>query len=409
MNSFTKPPVVSDRAPVDICVVGGAGHIGLPLAVVLASKGQRVLIYDINQEALAMISQGNMPFMERDAEPLLKHALANSALSFTSDPAKVSGVPTIIITIGTPIDEFLNPDLRIIKSCLDDLLPFFSERQRLILRSTVYPGITEWVAKYLSSNGKHVDVSFCPERVVQGHAIKELQTLPQIVSGTTYEAEEASAKLFELIAPSIVRLSPIEAEFAKLFSNAYRYIQFAVANQFYMMTTSAGVDYYRVLEGMRKDYPRMSDTPGAGFAAGPCLFKDTMQLTAFYDNQFSVGYTAVFINEGLPLFIVDNVLKKYNLEQSTIGLLGMAFKADSDDPRASLSYKLKRVLAFRAKTVLTTDPHVKGDPDILPLEEVIARSDIVVLCVPHSAYKDSKPEGKIVVDIWNFWGKAGSA
>ena len=409
MNSFTKPPVVSDRAPVDICVVGGAGHIGLPLAVVLASKGQRVLIYDINQEALAMISQGNMPFMERDAEPLLKQVLANSALSFTSDPAKVSGVPTIIITIGTPIDEFLNPDLRIIKSCLDDLLPFFSERQRLILRSTVYPGITEWVAKYLSSNGKHVDVSFCPERVVQGHAIKELQTLPQIVSGTTYEAEEASAKLFELIAPSIVRLSPIEAEFAKLFSNAYRYIQFAVANQFYMMTTSAGVDYYRVLEGMRKDYPRMSDTPGAGFAAGPCLFKDTMQLTAFYDNQFSVGYTAVFINEGLPLFIVDNVLKKYNLEQSTIGLLGMAFKADSDDPRASLSYKLKRVLAFRAKTVLTTDPHVKGDPDILPLEEVIARSDIVVLCVPHSAYKDSKPEGKIVVDIWNFWGKAGSA
>lgn len=391
----------------DICVVGGAGHVGLPLSIVFGIKGQRVLIYDTDRKALAMVGEGKMPFMEEGTEPLLKELLAKGVLSLTSKPAELAGVPTIIITIGTPIDEFLNPTLRIVRSCVDDLLPFLSDGQLLILRSTVYPGTTERIAKDLLFRCKHVKVSFCPERIVQGRAIEELQTLPQIVSGTTPEAEEAAAKVFGLIAPSIVRLSPTEAEFAKLFSNAYRYIQFATSNQFYMIATSAGANYYRVLEGMKKDYPRLGDIPRAGFTAGPCLFKDTMQLTAFSDHQFSFGYAAMLINEGLPLFVVDQILRKHDLEQMIVGLLGMAFKADIDDTRSSLSYKLKKVLVFRAKAVLTTDPYVKGDPDILPLEEVVARSDILILCVPHSVYRELNLDGKIVVDIWNFWAKGG--
>jgi UDP-N-acetyl-D-mannosaminuronic acid dehydrogenase len=247
-------------------------------------------------------------------------------------------------------------------------------------------------------------VAFCPERIVQGFAIQELQTLPQIISGTSPKAVRRAEEVFSLVAPELVRLAPLEAEFAKLFCNAYRYIQFAISNQFFMIANSAGLDYYRILDGMKKSYVRMQDLPRAGFAAGPCLFKDTMQLATSYNNEFSLGSAAMLINEGLPLYLVEQIARSYDLQNLTVGLLGMAFKADSDDSRASLSYKLKKVLLFRAKKVLTSDPHVKGDPDIIPAEEVIERSDILILCTPHAEYKNIDTHGKRVFDIWNCFG-----
>jgi UDP-N-acetyl-D-mannosaminuronic acid dehydrogenase len=202
-----------------------------------------------------------------------------------------------------------------------------------------------------------------------------------------------------------VRLKPVEAELVKLFNNAYRYIQFAVANQFYLIANTAGVDYYRVLDGMRRNYPR-GEMPGAGFAAGPCLFKDTMQLAAFYRNQFSLGFAAMLVNEGMPQFIVDQIATKHRLQEITVGLLGMAFKANIDDPRSSLSYKLKKLLAMKAGRVLTTDPFVQGDHDLVPLETVLAESDVLVLCTPHKVYQDLDLGTRPVFDIWNFWDRA---
>ncbi len=397
--------VGAGNAKVDICVVGGAGHVGLPLALVFASKGLRVLIYDINENTLETIHQGIVPFMEHGAEPLLKQALERDLLYLSSDPADIAKAATVIITIGTPVDEFLNPVLKLIRDCMDDLLPYLSSGQLIILRSTVYPGTTDWLHKYFQSNGKDVKLAFCPERVVQGHSIEELQHLPQIISGTTPQAEQDAAELFELIAPEVVRLTPMEAEFAKLFNNAYRYIQFAAANQFYMIANSAGVDYHRLLKGMKHNYPRARDIPSPGFAAGPCLFKDTMQLAAFSNNQFSLGHAAMLTNEGLVLYLADEIAKTYRIERLAVGLLGMAFKANSDDIRSSLSYKLKKVMEFRAREVFTTDPYVKTDPDLLPLETVIAKSDLLVLCAPHSDYRHLDTKGKPVVDIWGFLNK----
>jgi len=387
----------------DICVVGGAGHVGLPLSIVFAVKGLRVLIYDVNGKALDLISQGQIPFMERGAEPLLREAIAQNRLAFTTDPKGVASADNVITVIGTPVDEFLNPTLRPVRQCIDELLPYLSDDQLLVLRSTVYPGVTQSVAQYLEQKGKRTMVAFCPERIVQGFAIEELESLPQIVSGATPEAEEAAALLFGHIAPSIVLQTPAEAELVKLFSNAYRYIQFAVTNQFYLIANSAGVDYYRVLDGMKRDYPRMADIPGAGFAAGPCLFKDTMQLSAFYRNQFSLGHAAMLVNEGLPMAVVDSISARFDLEKTTVGLLGMAFKANNDDTRSSLSYKLKKLLIFRAKGVLTTDPYVSTDSNLLPLDDVISRSDVLILCTPHTAYRNLDLRGKAVIDVWNMW------
>jgi len=397
---------MSNKKPTyDVCVLGGAGHIGLPLSILFAKKGLNTLIYDINEKAMEIIERGIMPFLENEAEPLLKAVLAAGKLHFSSDPHDLGGVPFIVITIGTPVDEFLNPSTRLIAECIDWLYPILTEDQTLILRSTVSPGITEWLDHYIRSKGKQINVAFCPERVVQGNAIVEIETLPQIVSGQTPEAEEKAAELFGLLAPDLVRMRPIEAEFAKLFCNTYRYIQFAATNQFYMLATMAGADYSKILHGITKDYDRMRDFPKPGFAAGPCLFKDTMQLTSYSKNQFNIGMDAMLVNEGLPLFLLEQLGRRFDLSNLTVGLLGMAFKANSDDTRASLSYKLKKVLKLRAKSVLTTDPHVTTDARLLPVEEVVSRSDLLILCVPHRAYRRLDLHGKPVVDIWNFYGK----
>jgi UDP-N-acetyl-D-mannosaminuronic acid dehydrogenase len=389
----------------DICIVGGAGHVGLPLALVLADKGHRVCIYDVNREAIARIREGVMPFAEAGAPELLARALRNDRLSFSSSTDCIANVPALIVTIGTPIDEFLNPETRIIKRWADESIPWLADGQLLVLRSTVYPGTTAWLDKYLRAAGKNVLVAYCPERIVQGFAVQELQSLPQIISGTTLEAEQAAAALFEAIAPQVVRLSPLEAEFAKLFANAYRYIEFAIANQFYTIAHSAGVDYNRVLDALKSNYPRARGIPRAGFTAGPCLVKDTMQLAAFSRNQFPLGHAAMLVNEGLVLYLVDDLKRQYNLEEMVIGLLGMAFKADCDDTRSSLSYKLKKLLKLVCKDVLTTDPHVASDPELLPIDQVIERSDLLILCTPHAAYRDLDMRGKPVVDVWGFWGR----
>jgi UDP-N-acetyl-D-mannosaminuronic acid dehydrogenase len=127
-----------------------------------------------------------------------------------------------------------------------------------------------------------------------------------------------------------------------------------------------------------------------------------MQLLAFARNEFALGNAAIMVNEGMPLHIIADLRRRYDLSQMTVGLLGMAFKAESDDSRASLSYKLKKALAASARSVLTTDPFVTDDPDLLPLDEVTARSDLLILCTPHRIYQGADLKGKPVVDVWGL-------
>ncbi len=388
----------------DIVVVGGGGHVGLPLAMVLADHGLNTLIYDINQDTLDKISNGIVPFAEEGAEEMLARLLPTGKLHMSNDPASIADCEDIVITIGTPVDEFQNPVLRVMREFIDSVAEYIDNDQLIVLRSTVYPGTTDWMGRYLEDQyGITPRLSFCPERVVQGRAIEEVQSLPQIISGTTPEAEKAAGELFSLFVPELVILSPMEAEFAKLYNNAWRYIQFAVANQFYMMTAQAGVDYYRVLNGMKHNYSRAAGVPGAGFAAGPCLYKDTMQLSAFSNNTFSIGHSAMLVNEGMVNWVVDQVIAHdYDLTNTRVGLLGMAFKANIDDIRSSLSYKLKKLLEFRARAVYTTDDHVTVDPDLSTLDDVIEKSDVLILCVPHGEYKNLDTQGKPVIDIWGY-------
>ena len=400
-----RPDIAAPEAPTtienaDITVVGGAGHVGIPLVLALAEAGMRVNVNDLNQQTLDTLKAGRLPFIEDGAADVLTKALANGRLVFTNSPDKISTGGPVIVTIGTPIDEFLNPVRKVVQESIDWLLPSLVDGQLLVLRSTVFPGTTDWLDGYLKSQGRKLKLAFCPERVVQGYGLKELREMPQIVSGTTPEAAQDAVALFERIAPEVVVVSPAEAEFAKLFANAYRYIEFAATNEFYLIAKAAGVDYQRVLAAMKHNYPRLKSIPRPGFAAGPCLVKDTMQLTAFASNRFGLGHASLLINEGLVLHVIDDIKRRFDLGNTTVGLLGMAFKAESDDVRASLSYKFKKVLAGQARAVLTTDPFVTTDPDLKPLEAVIDESDLLILCAPHAAYRGADFKGKPVFDVW---------
>src|SRR5690606_11757696 len=241
--------------------------------------------------------------------------------------------------------------------------PHLHDGQLMVLRSTVYPGVTSLVEKLLERHGKDLDVSFCPERIAEGHAMTELRSLPQIISGRTAAAEERAAELFGKITDKVLPLTIEEAELAKLFTNTWRYIRFAAANQLYMIATDFGTDFERIRDAMTEDYPRAAELPGAGLAGGPCLLKDTMQLAAFNRNTFLRGQASIMVNEGLPMYLIDQIEKVHDLSTMTVGLLGMAFKGESDDIRSSLSYKLRRLLRIKADRVLCSDPYVTVDTE----------------------------------------------
>lgn len=383
----------------DICVIGGAGHVGLPLSISFANEGKKVVIYDINQTALDTINQGKMPFIESNAEEILQKVI-NKNLITTDKAESISEAKFVLVVIGTPVDEHLNPKFRDMKNLFEALMPYFRDDQIIILRSTVYPGITAKIRDTLKHHYPGLEVCFCPERILEGKAMEELYNLPQIISGFTDEAVSQVSDLFRLFTKDIMLLSPLEAEMSKLFTNSWRYIQFAIANQFYMVAEEYGADFYKIFHAMTYNYPRTNNFPKPGFAAGPCLFKDTMQIAAFTNNRFFLGHSAMLVNEGLPDFVVEQFKKQHRLSDMTVGVLGMAFKAESDDKRESLSYRIRKILEVEAKDVLCSDEYIQ-EPDFVEAEDLIKRCDAVFIGAPHKRYSTLDYQNKIVVDVWN--------
>src|SRR3989442_715941 len=287
-------PAMND---LDLVIVGGCGHVGLPLALSLAECGYRVGINDIDQAKIDQVKAGRVPFSETGAEALLSALLPTGRLELSPDPAMLRRTKTIILVIGTPIDEFMNPSVRIFERVLDDLTPHVQSGSLVVLRSTGYPG-----------------------------------------------------------------------------------------------TNATG-----------QSYPRALALPGPCFAAGPCLLTDTMQLSAFTSDRFPRGQAAMQPNEGLPGYIVASLTSRKPLLGRTVGILGMAFKGESDDPRASLSYKLRKLAQFKGAKVMCTDPYVP-DPSFEPLDKVLRESDVIVVGAPHRVYRNLELDGREVVDIWGVAG-----
>ncbi len=386
-----------------VVIVGGGGHVGLPLALVLADSGYESVSLDISKETVGKINAGEMPFVENGAQEILTRTLANKSFTATTDHETIKSAEVVIVVIGTPVDEHLNPDPNAVVNAVSACIPYMNSDQLVILRSTVFPGVTHRVRNLFAESGILPEVTFCPERILEGHALKELRELPQIIGATSEDGASRASELFTKLGVKTIVVSPEEAELAKLFTNVWRYIKFAAANQFWLMSNEAGLDFSKIREAITFDYPRADDLPNAGFSAGPCLFKDTMQLAAFSNNNFALGHSAMLVNEGLPLYLVSKLEQKYDLGNMNIGILGAAFKGESDDIRSSLSYKLKKILEFKAKKVLMTDPYVTVDEGLKSLDNTIRHSDLLIVAAPHNVYKQISTT-KPIIDIWNLFG-----
>ncbi len=376
-----------------ISIIGGAGHVGYPLGLIFSSKGFEVNLIDKNLKNSKKINSGISPFLEEGSKALLRQMLKKKRIKASQGLKSVLESKYIIICIGTPINNNLSPEIKSFLNFFKELRKYLKKDHHIIIRSSVYPGICEKVYNIIKDKNKNL--SYCPERIVQGKSIKELPNISQLVSGKNITSIKESANLFKKICKKIIIVEIIEAELIKLFSNAYRYVHFAISNQFYMICRDQGLNFFKIREIMKDGYKRNAHIPMSGFTAGPCLLKDTMQLSSFYNKKFSLGHAAMNINEDMPKFIYNDLKKNVNLKNKTIGLLGLTFKADCDDIRDSLAIKLLKFLKNKKIKTLYSDEYyfLKGS---ITKKKLIKKSDIIIISTPHSAYKKIKvPKKKI--------------
>lgn len=385
-----------------ISIIGGAGHIGLPLGILLANKGYLINLYDKDKKNIEKINNLKMPFMEEGAEVLLKKN--KKKIHATNDKSCLKDSKIIIVCIGTPVTKS-KPDKKFFFKMFKEVKKYLTPEKLLIIRSSIYPGTCDEIQKFLGKNFKNI--SYCPERVVQGKSITELPKLPQIISGLSKKSIKDSKIIFKKICKRIIVTTIKEAELIKLFSNAWRYINFSISNEFYKICDELNIDFNLLRKNMIDGYERNKSIPRAGFAAGPCLYKDTAQLNAYLKNSFKLGKTAIDINQSFPDFIYNKIKKKFRgqLKNKKIGILGAAFKSDIDDVRDSLSIELYKFLIKKKLKVNISDKFANLNFS-LNEKELIKKSDIVILGTPHSYYRNIKiPKNKYLIDSWGFFEK----
>ena len=386
-----------------ISIIGGAGHVGFPLGLSFANKNFNVNLIDLNLEKLDLIKKGILPFYEVGAKKILDKCLNKKKLYFSEKIQTVKKSKFIIVCIGTPINKNLKPETKTFFNFFALLFKHVNKDQIIIIRSSVFPGlIQKIVTKYSKINN---NISYCPERIVQSKALIELPKLPQIISGISSRSVKESVKLFKKITNKILISTIQEAELTKLYSNANRYINFAIANQLYLMCDKYNVSFKNVRRLMMLGYERNVNLPLSGFSAGPCLLKDTMQLSSFYKGNFGLGLSSMKINqEGMINLVIDKIKNIKNYRSMTIGVLGVAFKAETDDIRDSLSIELINKLKKKKLKVIYTDKYYKGDKENLSTFELIKKSDIIILGAPHKEYKKLKfPKRKKIIDVWEIY------
>ena len=390
----------------------GLGRVGLPLGLVFADSGFTVHGLDVSAPAVDSLNAGVMPFWEEGADALLKKHLGTNFLPSTN-PDGIAQSDFIVLTLGTPVDENMNPDLTQIDRALDSISGGLHAGQTLVLRSTVSPGTTAWVVAKIEDEfglkiGTDLFLAFCPERIAEGRAVEELRTIPQIVGGVDDESTRRAIELFSALGVDCLATDAVSAELAKLFTNMYRYISFAVSNEFMILAGHWNKDINHIVNLVNHGYKR-GGLALPGFSAGPCLFKDGFFLV----NQIpftDLISTSWKINESVPLYLVNAITEIMPLRNKKAVILGAAFKANSDDSRQSLSYKVRKALLRERAKVTMHDPHIRGlDGD---LKEVLAGADLVFVATNHSAYQDLGLQAvrdmvggdALVCDIWNIFG-----
>ena len=380
-----------------ICIIGGGGHVGLPLGLMLAKKNYEIFLLEKNKKLINLIKKKKYPYKEIYGQKYLDEICEKKKLNISSKISDIKHYNVLIICIGTPIKKNLKPDIKYFLDIFFKIKKFINKDHHIIIRSSVYPKIIDKIRNVLKTN----NISYCPERIVQGESLIELTKLPQIVAGYNKETIKLSSKIFKKITKKIIFCSMLEAEFIKLFTNAYRYIHFSIANQFYLICKTYNINFFKLRKKMMLNYSRMQSFPSSGITAGPCLLKDTMQLNSFSKEKFLLGKAAMRINDNLPIHIYKNLKKKIDIKNKIVGILGLSFKAESDDIRDSVSIKFIEYLKKKKIKYLSSDPYYKNNK-VQTVNHVIKNSDIIFLLTPHKQYKNIFiPENKIYINVWN--------
>ncbi len=395
----------------------GLGRVGLPLALCFADRGLRVLGVDHDTTILEALRAGRMPFAEDGTQELLDRVLRSGTFELSDRAVDAARAQDIVITIGTPSFSHIESDLRQVRAAIDDLLPRLAPGHALILRSTIAPGTTEFVAGYVEKRrglrvGEEVFVAHAPERIAAGRFVAEITTLPCIIGGVDDASTERAAALFGVFGAPIVRTSPVQAELAKIWTNILRYATFALPNLLMMDCERYGANVFEVIELINRDYPR-GGIAMPGMTAGTCLRKD-FAFSEERSNAPGMLLAVSRVNESVPLFLVEGVKRRIgSLSNRKVAVLGLTFKRDTDDERDSLSAKLIRLLERELADVAVSDPHALTPTQ--PLGDALSDAEVVILATNHSEFEGpamlaeivarARPEC-LVVDPWNALGSA---
>jgi UDP-N-acetyl-D-mannosaminuronic acid dehydrogenase len=393
----------------DVAVIG-LGRIGLPLALSFADHDLDVIGVDKQASVLESVQSGRMPFEETGTQELLERVLASDRLTVTREVQRAAEADHIVLTLGTPALAHIEIDIADIRSVIDDLLPLLREGQSLILRSTVAPRTTDWVAGYVEQRrgftvGDDFFVSHVPERIAVNHFLEEMESLPTIVGGVGLGSGAKAAELFERFGTSIEQTTPVHAELAKIWTNILRYTNFALPNLLMMNCEQYDANVFEVIDLINRDYPR-GGIAQPGLTAGTCLRKDF----AFSEERSSAPGMLLAVSrvhESMPLFLVEGLKRRLggSLRDCKVAVLGLTFKRDSDDLRDSLSAKVIRLLERELAHVSRHDPHVPDQSE--PLETALDGANAVLIATNHSAFEQLLPRlagHALIVDPWNVTG-----
>lgn len=397
----------------EIGIIGGAGHVGLPTGLILADSGHKVSLIDKNEEQLETIESGTVPFFEPGAEETLADVLSKNKLSTTTNLDRIEACDAIIVVVGTPIDEHKNPQMENFFGLVDNIIDRLQQGQLLIFRSTLYPGTTANVRDQLENSdfdvGNDVYLAFAPERIAQHRAMEELVELPQLIGAFDDASEAQTKKVFNFVESDCFRLTPTEAELGKLYTNMWRYLTFAAANEFQIIAETFAeqheVNIHKILDKTSANYPRFNvPSPGSN-VGGPCLTKDGWFLVDNIPFNELVS-TSFQINEGMPARIISR-MSDMKPDPKKVGILGMTFKKNSDDIRNSVSFKLRKQLRRKGfRNVVEIEPNLTSYDDWSKLQNC----DWIILMTPHDEFKNLqkikrtvKNEDCLYCDLWGYW------
>ena len=395
----------------------GLGRVGLPLALCFADAGAQVLGIDHDRSILDSLEAGRMPFEEHGTQELLDCVRTAGRLSLSEHAADAAAASDIVLTIGTPSFSHIESDLSQVRAVIDDLLPHLRPGHAVILRSTIAPGTTEFVAGYIAKRreleiGADVFVAHAPERIAAGKFITEISTLPCIVGGVGEASTDRAADTFSMLGAPIVRTTPVQAELAKIWTNILRYATFALPNLLMMDCERYDANVFEVIDLINHDYPR-GGIARPGLTAGTCLRKD-FAFSEERSNAPGMLLAVSRVNEAVPLFLVEGIKRRLGkLSGRKIAVLGLTFKRDTDDERDSLSPKLIRLLERELADVAVCDPHAVSPTQ--PLGEALLDADAVIIATNHSEFSgpavlrailSGAHEDCLVVDPWNAIGTA---